>query len=128
VLPINLNVVATDSHVGKVKWSIRTIKERYHMVVHRLPCKQLPRLMVREIVNHSGTCLNQLPADDGVSDILSPNTIMTGKPNPDYNLMALEFGSYVQIYKPTTFSSNKLQSPTTGHGRNHANPHWERPG
>jgi hypothetical protein len=39
---------------------------------------------------------------------------MTGKPNPDYNLMALEFGSYEQIYKPTTFSMNTLQSHTTG--------------
>jgi hypothetical protein len=106
--------VAADSHVGEVERSIRTIKERSRSTVHGLPYKRLPRLMVNELVKHSVTCLNQIPADDGVSDTLSPNTIMTGKPNPDYNYMTLEFGMYVQVYEPTTFSSNTLRSSTTG--------------
>jgi hypothetical protein len=114
ILPINLNTVAADGHVGEVERSIRTIKERNRSTVHGLPFRRIPKLMVREIVKHSVTCLNQLPADDGVSDTLSPLTIMTGKPNPDFNTMQLEFGSYVQIFEPTTFSTNTLRSRTTG--------------
>jgi hypothetical protein len=75
---------------------------------------RLPRLMVCELVKHSVLCLNQIQADDGVSDTLSPNTIITGNPNPDYNQLKLEFGTYVQIYDPSNFSSNTLQSRTTG--------------
>jgi hypothetical protein len=114
LLPINLNVVAADSHVGEVERSIRTIKERNRSTVHGLPFKGLPKLMVKEVERFSVNCLNQLPAQDGVSDTLSPNTIMTGKANPDYNSMRVEFGSYVQIYEPTTFATNTLRSRTTG--------------
>jgi hypothetical protein len=114
IAPVDLNIVAADSHVGEVERSVRTIKERNRSTVHGLPYKRLPNLLVRELVKHSVTCLNQLPADDGLSDTLSPHTIMTGKPNPDYNDLKLEFGAYVQVFEPTTFSTNTLRSRTTG--------------
>jgi Reverse transcriptase (RNA-dependent DNA polymerase)/Zinc knuckle len=114
LMPINLNIAASDSHVGEIERSIRTIKERNRSTVHGLPYKRLPKLMVKEVVRFSVNCLNQLPAEDGVSTTLSPNTIMTGKSNPDYNNMRVEFGSYVQIYEPTTFATNTLRSRTTG--------------
>jgi hypothetical protein len=98
ILPIQMNAVAADSHVGEVEHSIRTIKERNRSTVHGLPYKRLSRLRVSELVKHSVLCLNQIPADDGVSDTLSPNTIMTGNPNPDYNQLKLEFGTFVQVY------------------------------
>jgi hypothetical protein len=79
-----------------------------------MPYKQLPKTMIKEIVRFSVNCLNQLPADDDVSDTLSPNTIMTGKANPDYNKMSVEFGAYEQIYEPTIFATNTLRSRTTG--------------
>jgi hypothetical protein len=70
--------------------------------------------MIRELVKHSVNCLNQLPATDGLSDTMSPTTILTGKPNPNYNHLLLEFGTYVQIFEPTTFATNTLRSRTTG--------------
>jgi hypothetical protein len=83
--PINLSLVAADGHVGKVERSIQTIKERNRSTVHGPPFACIPRLVVREIVKHSLTCLNRLPADDGVLDTLSPLTILTGKTNPNFN-------------------------------------------
>jgi hypothetical protein len=114
IMPVHLNVLAADAHVGEVERSIRTIKERNRATVHGLPFKRLPKIMVREIVKHSVTCLNQLPANDGLSEHLSPLSIMTGKSNPDFNHMRIEFGSYAQIFEPTTFASNTLRSRTTG--------------
>jgi hypothetical protein len=114
IAPINLNLVAANGHVGEVDRSIRKSKERNRSTVHGLPFKRLPRLLVREAVKHIVTCLNQLPAVDGISDTLDPLTIMTGKPNPDFAKMRLEFGSNVQIFEPTTFATNTLRSRTTG--------------
>jgi hypothetical protein len=39
---------------------------------------------------------------------------MTGKPNPDFHNIKIEFGLYEQIFEPTTFSTNTLRSRTTG--------------
>jgi Zinc knuckle len=114
LLPINLNIVAADAHVGEVERSIRTIKERNRSTVHGLPFRRLTKLLVREIVKHSVISLNQLPANDGVSDTLRPLTIMTGQSNPDFTKLRVEFGSYVQIFEPTTFATNTLRSRTTG--------------
>ena len=44
------------------------------------------------------TALNQFPAKGGVSDHISPRTIVTGYPTPDYNHLKLEIGSYVQVF------------------------------
>jgi hypothetical protein len=106
---VNLNVAAAGAHVGEVERSIRTIKERNRTTVHGLPFKRLPRLLVQEIIKHSTTCLNQLPADDGVSGTMSPTTILTGKPHPNFNHLLLELGTYVQIFEPTTFATNTLR-------------------
>jgi len=54
--------------------------------------------MVWEIVFNSAKALNQFPAQNGISDTLSPLTILTGRPNPDYNDLKLEFGSYAQVF------------------------------
>jgi hypothetical protein len=112
ILPVNINTVAADGHAGQRY--IRTIKERSRSTVHGFPFKRLPKILVREICKCSVTCLNQLPADNGELDIMSPTTIMTGKPNPDYNKLKLELGTYVQLFAPTTFASNTIRSRTTG--------------
>jgi hypothetical protein len=39
------------------------------------------------------------PAKNGVLATLSPLTIMTGGPNPDYNDMKIEFGVYAQVFE-----------------------------
>ncbi|KAG7373305.1 reverse transcriptase RNA-dependent DNA polymerase [Nitzschia inconspicua] len=98
VAPIVLNVTAADDHVGEVERSIRTIKERVRAAVNGMPYRRLPNLMIRELVRGVVTALNIFPARDGVSADMSPRTIVSGLPNPDYTQMKLEFGSYVQVY------------------------------
>jgi len=93
VLPTRLNVTAANDHVGEVERSIRTIKERTRTTIHGLPFKRLPKLMIQELVYHAAKGLNQFPTKNGISDTLSPLTIMTGRANPDYNDLKFEFGS-----------------------------------
>ncbi len=99
--PIPLNLTPRDAHVGEVERSIRTIKERVRSDIHDLPFKRLPKLMVAELVRRAIFFLNQCPAVDGVSETMSPFTIVTGQPSLDYNNIKLDFGSYVQVYEPT---------------------------
>ena len=42
--------------------------------------------------------LNIFPGKHGLSTELSPETIMTGSPPPDYNKLKIEFGSYAQVF------------------------------
>jgi hypothetical protein len=46
-------------------------------------------------------CLNQFPWPNGISDTMSPASIITGVPPPDFNQLKLEFGSYVQVFEAT---------------------------
>jgi hypothetical protein len=107
VLPSRLNVTAAN------KRSIRTMKERARTTIHGLPFKRLPKLMIQAVVYHAAKGLNQFPAKNGISDTLSPLTIMTGRANPDYNDLKLDFGSYLQVFEDNT-PTNTTTSRNTG--------------
>jgi len=89
------------------------MKEHTRTTIHGLPFKCLPILMVRELVFNSAKALNQFPAQNGISDTLSPLTILTGCLNPDYNDLKLEFGSYVQVFEDNN-PANTTASQNTG--------------
>jgi hypothetical protein len=110
---ITLNVVPADSHVGEVERSIRTIKERIRACAHGLPFRRLPTLMITHIVSDAVRCLNMFPAVEGVSQTLSPNSLVTGARAPDYNNFRLEFGSYVQLFDDSS-PTNTIRSRTHG--------------
>ena len=70
------------------------------MLVHGLPFTRLPILFVQHLMMHVVHYLNIFPWKYGVSTELSPETIMTGFPAPDYNKLKIEFGSYAQVLMP----------------------------
>jgi hypothetical protein len=110
VAPTILNVNAADEHVGEVERSIRTVKERVRATVHGLPYKRWPREMIKGVVGFAVKSLNQFPAEDGISDVNSPTTIVTGLPPPDYNHIQLDFGEYVTIFEdnnPTNTNASR---------------------
>ena len=55
--------------------------------------------MVKGCVVKSIKDLNQLPPLDGISKELSPDTMVTGRPAPNYReVNKLNFGDYAQAY------------------------------
>jgi len=92
-----VNLTLRDTHVGEVEHSIRTVKERVQADVHSLPFKQLPKMLIIELVGRAVRLLNQFPALDGVSDAMSPTTTMTGMPLIDYNLFTIDFGMIEEV-------------------------------
>lgn len=113
LLPIVLNIVPTDSHVGEVERSIRTIKERLRSCAHGLPFKRLPRLLVTHMVADAVRWLNQFPWKNGISDTMSPATIVTGVGTPNYQCMRIEFGTYAQVFEDND-PSNTLRARSLG--------------
>jgi hypothetical protein len=110
---VNFEITPNDAHVPDVERSIRTIKERVRADINDMPYTRFPKIMILELVRRAVKCLNQFPALDGISDKISPFTMMTGKSNPDYTQITLDFGSYVQVFEDNN-PSNSTHSRCTG--------------
>ena len=92
ILPCQLNITPKDNHVGKIERSIHTIKERVRTIIHGLPFRRLPRLMIREVVTTATKLLNMFPIAGGLSPIHSLYSILTGRVRVDFNMLKLNFG------------------------------------
>lgn len=111
IRPIHLNIVGVDAHVGEIERAVRTTKDDTRSHIHRLPFTHYPRAMVAGAVTYSIKLRNELPADNGVSTHLSPATLITGRPAPDYHdLTKLTFGTYVQTTIGPTTNTNKSRT------------------
>jgi hypothetical protein len=108
---IRFSICAVDDHVPEAERAIRSVKETVRATIHGMPYKRLPRVMVKELVAFANGAANTLPNLDGISNNMSPDTIVTGRGRPNYNTMKLEFGTYVQVYDGT---SNDTKSRTLG--------------
>ena len=108
---VSLEICGPNEHVPEVERSIRTMKETMRVTAHGLPYQWIPKLMVVELVAMATHCLNGFPRDDGVSDHMSPHSIVTGRAHMDYNKIPLEFGSYVQLLDRST---NTIRSHRIG--------------
>jgi len=114
VLPSRLNVTANDDHVGEVKQSIWTMKERARTTIHGLPFKRFPKVMIQALVYHAAKGLNQFPAKNGISDTLSSLTIMTGRANPDVE-SADEYENFTKDNFDPTVPDNDVVDKADNH-------------
>ena len=117
---VSLEICGPDEHVPEVEQTIRTMKETMRVTAHGLPYRRIPKLMVVELVAMATHCLNGFPRDDGVSDHMSPHSIVTGRAHMDYNKILLEFSSYVQLLDRST---NTIRFCTIGAIA--LNPMWD---
>ena len=94
---VSLEICGPDEHVPEVERSTRMMKETMRATAHGLPYCRLPKIMIVELVAMATRCLNGFSKEDGVSEHMSPHSIVTGRSRVDYNKIPLEFGSYVQL-------------------------------
>ena len=110
-LGILLNAATRDAHVPEIERYNRTVKDRVRSAFHMLPFKRMPRIMIIELVKAMFFWLNAVPANDGVSDTISPRTLLTGQ-KIDYNRHCrLGFGTYIQTHEE---HDNSMAPRTTG--------------
>ena len=109
---IGLNIAATNEHVPEIERAIRTIKERNRAVVNTLPFTHYPKLLKLALISSAATWMNLFPHANGVSDLLSPRTIMTGTTLNFHTHCRLPFGAYCEIHNEPS-PTNTETSRTT---------------
>ena len=108
---ITLNIAGQEEHVLEIERFIRVIKERCRSAIRNTPFTKIPSGMIIGLVQCVLVYINGLPWERGVSMILSPMTIVTGK-KLDYNLHCwAPYGSYVQVRQKT---DNTMKTRTYG--------------
>ena len=87
------------SYVHQVERSIRNVKECIQCTTHGLPFNCLPKSMVVSLTEFAIRNLNRFPGTTGMSNFISPLTIVTGPPRLDYNMLKLSFGDYAEVHE-----------------------------
>jgi len=80
-------------------------------MVNQLPFKAFPHRLIVEMVYNLTFWLNAFPHNNGVHDVMSPWTILTGLHIDHDKHCTLEFGSYVKIHEE---HDNSMTSRTSG--------------
>ena len=77
--------------------SIKFLKEWSQCLRNGFCFRCVSRVMITAGVDFCNEMVNTLPADDGISDTLSPATIVTRRAPPNVVNLQLNFGDYVQL-------------------------------
>jgi len=108
---VTINITGRNEHVPAIERTIHTIKERIWAMVNQLPFKAYPHRLIVEMMYNVMFWLNAFPHNDGVHDVMSPRTILTGLHIDHDKHCTLEFGTYVQIHEE---HDNSMTSRTSG--------------
>jgi hypothetical protein len=108
-----LNIASSHAHVPEIEHRIRVVKERCRAIRHALPFQRLPKLLTIHIVLDVVKVLNLFPTKRGVSDTLSPETIMSGETLDYKKHLRLQIGQYCQVHEQDA-PRNSLHPRTKG--------------
>jgi hypothetical protein len=108
---VQFNFCAQNEHVPEIERYIRTVKDRVRSCYHTLLYSWIPRIMLIRMVCNAVFWLNAFPHRDGVSPILSPRYLITGKQIDYHKHIRIEFGAYVQTHEKHI---NGMESRTIG--------------
>jgi hypothetical protein len=73
-----VNLASANEHVPEIERRIRVVKERCQATCYSLPFMRIPTLLMVNIVLNAVKLLNLFPTEGGMSDTISPRTIMSG--------------------------------------------------
>ena len=96
---LHVNLASMNEHVPEIEWCIRVIKEHARATCHSMPFSRIPKLLVIHIVLKSIKLLNFFPSKGGLSDTLSPKTIMSGEMLDYKKDLSLQIGQYCQVHE-----------------------------
>ena len=108
---IQLNIVSNDEHVPEIERQIRTLKEWTRGIYCTLPFRKIPRHLTIEMLYAANYWLNMFPRKGGISQTMSPRTLLTGLTMNYHRHCRLEFGEYVQTHEE---HDNSLNPRTVG--------------
>ena len=125
ISPIQVNIVARDTHVPDTENFDKVMKERIRCILNAPPYPRVPKLMVTTAAEIANTMLHNVPAFDGVFSTISPATIITSRPPTTLAHLCLNFDDYVHLtvetlpyssMKPRTISCIALRPTLNSQG------------
>ena len=105
------NIADADAHVHPIKRSIRTAKEKIRCTIQGLSFSCVPKEMMKALPAHVMRIFNKLLVKSSVSKGMSPLSIITRVPRPDYNNLKLEFEERVEAHEDKKLSWNPHHYP-----------------
>jgi hypothetical protein len=103
-----VNLTSANEHVPEIERRIRVVKERARASRHSLPFNRIPKLLTIYIVFKAVKLLNYFPPKGGISDTVSPKTIMTGDTLNYKVQLTLQIGQYCQVHEEQTPRNSQL--------------------
>ena len=97
-----VNLASSNEHVPEIERRIRVVKERSRATRHNLPFTRIPKLLMIHLVINAVKLLNYFPTKGGVSETLSPKTILTGETLDYKKHLRLQIGQYCQVHEEDT--------------------------
>jgi hypothetical protein len=97
-----VNLASANDQVPEIERRIWVVKERCRATRHSLPYERIPKLLTIHIVLNVVKLLNFFPTKGGVSDTLSPKTIMSGETLYFKKHLSLQIGQYCQVHEEDT--------------------------
>ena len=95
----SVNLTSANEHVPEIERRIRVVNERVRATRHSMPYRRLPTLVIISMVLFCTKVINIFLSKGGVSDTISPKTIMSGETLCFKKHLSLPFGSYCQIHE-----------------------------
>ena len=105
-LGLRLNETSRDEPVGDTERYIHMIKERMRAIYNTLPFQKVPARLVIEMAKTAVFWLNAFPVAGGVSQDLSPRTILMGQQVDYKRHCQFQFGEYTQTHEEHNNSMN----------------------
>jgi hypothetical protein len=103
-----VNLASANKHMPKIECRIRVMKERCRATRHSLPFEWIPKIMTVHIVLNVVRLLNFFPTKGGVSETLSPKTIMSGESLDYKKHLSLQIGQYCQVHEDKNPRNSQL--------------------
>jgi hypothetical protein len=94
-----VNLASANEHAPEIERRIWVVKEQCRATRHSLPFHTIPKLMTIHIVLNVVKLLIFFPNKGGVSDTLSPKTIMSGETLDYKKNLGLQIGQYFQVHE-----------------------------
>ena len=97
--------------MGPIERAVRGIKERTRSTLQALPYERIPKIMTKELISGVVNILNAFPVENGISDTLSPGTIVDGRRKLNLINKRINFGAYAHIHTGTHNSMKSRSVP-----------------
>ena len=94
----HVEICAAGQHIPRIERGIRFMKDRTRCYWVTLPFKKVPKIMVDECLTMVTSCTNDFPNKNGISNTMSPASIVLGRGKIDGNNLKATFGKYYEVH------------------------------